>query len=246
MSQGERGSPASQGDGNAHSVVRVTNGGMTVLRGTLLAVLRSLPTMTAPSGTVPALVVDPFCYRQFDDASYAGTRIAMSKEEFARKANEHLESNPACLVEGYAPFCKHIFMPNFVGAHAPYVALTEALQPKVRSAYEARTEKELPVLTRWIPASEVPPREAQFLDLILYSREQIRKENAAMGTEDTSDAPWGIISIKGQDVDHEIPMTPITMMRNALGVDQGGSGVALDRDKYAQSVEFWQQHVTLR
>eukprot|EP00959_Pyramimonas_sp_CCMP1952_P169541 3541791-Pyramimonas_sp.AAC.1 len=32
---------------------------------------------------------------------------------------------------------------------------------------------------------------------------------------DMPDAPWGIISIKAQDEAHELPMQPITMMRNA-------------------------------
>ena len=32
-----------------------------------------------------------------------------------------------------------------------------------------------------------------------------------------SDAPWGIISVKGQLCDYELPMQPITVMRNALG-----------------------------
>lgn len=57
-----------------------------------------------------------------------------------------------------------------------------------------------------------------------------------------SDAPWGIISVKSQDVDHEIPMQPITMMRNALGKEEGGSGVSLDRQKYTESVNFWKTH----
>ena len=41
------------------------------------------------------------------------------------------------------------------------------------------------------------PPAATFLDIILYSREQIRKENLSTGddTADT-DAPWGIISVK--------------------------------------------------
>lgn len=30
-------------------------------------------------------------------------------------------------------------------------------------------------------------------------------------------------------VDFEIPMDPITMMRNSLGAEEGGSGVKLDR-----------------
>jgi len=34
-------------------------------------------------------------------------------------------------------------------------------------------------------------------------------------------------------------MTPVTMMRNALGPEQGGSGEPLNLDKYRESVEFW-------
>ena len=68
-----------------------------------------------------------------------------------------------------------------------------------------------------------------------------------MGKEETeSDAPWGIISVKSQDVDHEIPMQPITMMRNALGKEEGGSGVALDRQKYSESVDFWRDHAPIK
>ena len=52
-------------------------------------------------------------------------------------------------------------------------------------------------------------------------------------------APWGIVSIKAQDVDYEIPMTPITAFRNALGKDEGGSGVPLDRDAYLEAYKFW-------
>lgn len=39
---------------------------------------------------------------------------------------------------------------------------------------------------------------------------------------------YGIVSVKPQDVDIETPMQPITMMRNALGKEHGGSGVPLD------------------
>ncbi|KAJ1625204.1 hypothetical protein T492DRAFT_1041486 [Pavlovales sp. CCMP2436] len=198
-------------------------------------------------GATPQLAIDQFCFRQFDDPLYSGTRIAMSKAEFAAIANEHLEAHPGCLAEGYAPFCKHIFMENCLsGATIPYAELTDELQPYVRSAYEARNERELAVLSRWLPASAVQPKVAKYLDVILYSREQIRKENAAMSEADESDAPWGIISVKAQDHDGEIPMTPITMMRNALGVEHGGSGVELDADKYAASVAFWQMHCVLR
>jgi hypothetical protein len=41
-------------------------------------------------------------------------------------------------------------------------------------------------------------------------------------------------------------MQPITMMRNALGRDQGGSGVPLEVDKYRESVAFWKKYVAIK
>ncbi|KAG1387658.1 hypothetical protein G6F60_014031 [Rhizopus arrhizus] len=41
-------------------------------------------------------------------------------------------------------------------------------------------------------------------------------------------------------------MAPITMMRNALGVEEGGSGVALDREAYQRSVAFWENNANWR
>ena len=49
-------------------------------------------------------------------------------------------------------------------------------------------------------------------------------------------------SVKPQDEPVETPMQPITMMRNALGTQEGGSGVPLNRDRYLESVAFWQTH----
>ena len=40
-------------------------------------------------------------------------------------------------------------------------------------------------------------------------------------------------------------MTPITMLRNALGKEYGGSGVPLERDKYQKSVEYWSKHAVI-
>lgn len=40
-------------------------------------------------------------------------------------------------------------------------------------------------------------------------------------------------------------MDPITMMRNALGAEEGGSGVKLDKEKYNESVEFWKENATI-
>lgn len=57
--------------------------------------------------------------------------------------------------------------------------------------------------------------------------------------------PWGIISVKAQDEPVETPMQPITMMRNALGREEGGSGVGLNRQAYEESVAYWQNHAAI-
>eukprot|EP00918_Siedleckia_nematoides_P050370 GHVU01110273.1.p1 GENE.GHVU01110273.1~~GHVU01110273.1.p1 ORF type:complete len:171 (+),score=31.15 GHVU01110273.1:709-1221(+) len=120
-----------------------------------------------------------------------------------------------------------------------------------RTGYEARRESELPVLGRWVSSRDIAAlSKAKFLDLILYSREQIAKENSAMRGQTTVEvdpaAPlWSVISVKAQDEDHELPMSPITMMRNAL-IEEGGSGVGIDRAQYRRAVEYWRAHVEVR
>jgi hypothetical protein len=105
------------------------------------------------------------------------------------------------------------------------------------------------VLKRYIPVNKIDLKKAKYLDIILYSKEQIQKENAAMQNTDPNesiDYDYGIISVKSQDVDFELPMDPITMMRNALGVEFGGSGIPLDFQKYNDSVKFWTEYVIIK
>jgi len=206
-----------------------------------------------PAGA-PTIVLDPFAAKNFVEPGGKPTGrafIEFDKKDFEARVNAFYEERVAAgedpLQPGYAPFCKHLFVPNFVpGLPDTVLAITEENVGLVRSKYMARTEKELHVLTRWFPKADVKAPEAKFLDIILYSREQIRKENAAMDEDSGSDAPWGIVSVKAQSIDSEIPMEPITMMRNALGVEHGGSGVGLDRDAYARSVEFWNRHARVQ
>lgn len=170
------------------------------------------------------------------------------------------------------PYSKHVFVPNFADMECGYAEVTPENAHLVESCYEARTEKELPVLIQYIDRNKYPAPKATFLDVILYSRDQIIKENEAMGNPvcstwsfyprplcsnmtagsslalqvSDSTAPWGIISVKGQLCDYELPMQPITIMRNALGKEHGGSGVPLDFDKYMESVNFWKKNVALK
>jgi hypothetical protein len=81
--------------------------------------------------------------------------IKMSVEDFEVEVNKCYNNDESKLVDGYAPFCKHLFVPNFAGMLRTTIAITEDNQHMLRSAYEARTEKELPVLNRWFPAELV-------------------------------------------------------------------------------------------
>lgn len=191
--------------------------------------------------------LESFCLRQFDDPAYTGTKISFDPQEFEDRINAAFEKKNCQLHDGYAPFCKHLFLPNFTSTKVNCAAITPANQHLLRTDYESRTELELPVLIRWFDQSTVEPQVAEYLDIILYSREQITKENAAMDKPSLpTTSPWGIISVKAQSVGHELPMQPITMMRNALGKEEGGSGVPLDRKQYQASVDYWKTHAIIK
>ena len=216
------------------------------------------------------IVVDPFCYRQFREfyqgeraieaKDYTGTIFDVSIPEFERVVNERYNGSEDQLKDGYAPFCKHLFLANdFTEALVNVLPITDENEHLLRTKYMARNDKELPVLMRFFPQELILPNQslpiAKYLDLILYSREQINLENQATKTNDGTSstdattihetAPWGIVSIKAQDIDTELPMTPITNMRNALGKEYGGSGIPLEYEKYMECVNYWKDHATI-
>jgi len=70
-------------------------------------------------------------------------------------------------------------------------------------------------------------------------------ENNYSGTF-SFDADWGIVAILGQSHPGEEPMKPETMLRNALGIEEGGSGHKLNREDYLKSVNFWSNNATVK
>lgn len=152
---------------------------------------------------------------------------------------QHLNQQPPLQVlPGYAPFCVLHVHANWTQARAQAVPITDANRHALRTAYEARTPAELPVLVRWLEGVEVP--RARYLLPILYHREQLAREG------DPIEAEWGVVGCLCTLAPEETPLAPITLMRNALGVAEGGSGVALDRATYQRSVAFWEQHANVR
>jgi hypothetical protein len=156
-------------------------------------------------------------------------------DAFERHLNKE---TPLKVIDGYAPFCKLHVHRNWTVTRCLTVAISDSNRHFLRTAYEARSSEELPVLTRWFEGVEPPV--ATYLLPILYSREQLAKEGSPI------DAEWGVVGCLYTAEPEEIPMAPITMMRNALGVEEGGSGIALDRTAYRRSVEFWEGNANWR
>ena len=145
---------------------------------------------------------------------------------------------PVAVLPGYAPFCRLHVHRNWTTTKCSAIPITDANRHQLRSAYEARTPAELPVLVRWFEGLEPPV--ASFLVPILYSRGQMAKEGTPI------EAEWGIVGCLYTMTPKAIPMVPITMLRNALGVEEGGSGVPIDREAYARSVAFWSANANWR
>lgn len=158
-----------------------------------------------------------------------------SPEQFERRLNEE---RPVTVLDGYAPFCKLHVHRNWTSTRCLTVPVTDENRHLLRSAYEARSRQELPVLVRWFEGVEPPV--ADYLVVILYSAGQLAKEGSPI------DRDWGVVGCLYTSEPAEIPMAPITMMRNALGVDEGGSGVPIDRDAYRRAVEFWDNNANWR
>lgn len=167
-----------------------------------------------------------------------GRRTAIqdcTPEQFVQRLNNE---PPQAVLDGYAPFCKLHVHRNWTSTRGSVIAITEENRHRLCSAYEARNREELAVLVRWFEGIEPPV--AEYLVPILYSAEQLAREGAPI------DGDWGIVGCLYTMEPTEIPMVPITMMRNTLGVEEGGSGVPMDREAYRRSVAFWERHANWR
>ena len=140
-----------------------------------------------------------------------------------------------CIIDGYADFCKIVSFHNTTDAKVGVMKITLENYQYLRSGHVKREENELPYLSRWFNLP-LPPPVAEYLHVVVYSREQLAKEGVTISGD------WGIVTILAQGGVRPDPIVPSTILRNALGIEFGGSGVAIDRDAYLKSVEFWDTH----
>lgn len=193
-----------------------------------------------------------FALRHFDP-KFGGTKILdKTALQFEAEINHplYLEFFDLEAFEGYAPFCKLWPIKNFTDARVGSLPITLTNYQYLRSGYSARRDSELPVFSRWLDLPVGKPK-AEYLMLVLYSQEQVNEEaksDAAAGKNHYTpfDADWGIVAILGQSHAKEEPMKPETMIRNSLGIKEGGSGHPLNREAYLKSVEFWEVNATVK
>ncbi len=186
--------------------------------------------------------LDKFALRHFA-RDFSGTKVLdMDPDQFI----DHLLSYDMELIDSKMDFCKYIIISNFTDAKSGSEEITEDNLHYLRSGYSSRVKGELPVLNRWfeLPDTRGP---AKYLQLVLYSKEQLIKESISKGeSPDLNLKSWNIIAILGQNSGMIEPMSPITMMRNALGMEEGGNGVPLSKEEYAKSVEFWSKYANVK
>ena len=183
------------------------------------------------------IAITDFALRNWDPAA-SGTLVeGITPEELVARCN----AQGGSLVDGYAPFCKHLFVANDTPTRCGFAPITDANRAHLRSGYRARREGELAVLERWFEGIEAP--RAGWFDVILYSHAQLEAEAANYPDEQAIPDCDSIIGVLEP---HEPPMPPITQLRNALGREEGGSGAPIDRDAYARAVAFWDAHAAVR
>ena len=203
-----------------------------------------------PAGST--FFIDTFLLRQWGpDASGTVLPPTVTSTDVLARVEEAYAQGNAPLVDGYAPFCKHVFVKAWFDVFPGVLTITDANRHLLRTGYTARRPEELAVLSRWFERGDVEGelRPAAWLDVILYSRDQLALEAEALPASERvplpTNVPWGIISIKAQDEGFETPMQPITAMRNALGREQGGSGVPIDRAAYDAAVAYWRDRAAV-
>ena len=195
-----------------------------------------VPCWLPVTGSRMTIVLTPFARTRLFPADRRRNAIQdCTPQAFEQRLNEEA---PLRILDGYAPFCRLHVHRNWTSTRCLTMPITDENRSLLRSSYEARSSGELPVLVRWFEGVEPPV--ADYLVVILYSAAQLAKEGAPIQGD------WGIVGCLYTQAPEEVPMAPITMMRNALGVEEGGSGVPIDREAYRRSVAFWERNANWR
>lgn len=210
---------------------------------------------------------DPFVLRQFNK-DFAGTNLSMVDKaklldlinvNYKRylSYNDDKRERDVSLLDSEWDFCKYLVFSNTTREIKAQVAKIDlSIYPYIRTSYSSRTPDELPVMSRW---AELPPGfsqpKANYIVCVLYSREQLLAEYDKKVSPEGTEKPefylpesvkYGIVAIMGTMLPEPDPLIPVTIMRNALGLEYGGNGMSINKEVYMKSVQFWDTHVMIK
>ena len=117
----------------------------------------------------------------------------------------------------------------------PLVKINE--DTKLSAKYIKRRQDEEPYIQ--IRALNGQSLKTDTVDLVLYRKDVLEETN-----EQSTDADWELIAFMAKPKSVKMPMGPVTMMRNQLQKPGGTKGF-YESEKWAESVDFWQQYAIL-
>lgn len=124
-------------------------------------------------------------------------------------------------------------VPRFI---SPWVRIDESTE--LNAQVVVRRDGEEPYIRIRARSGQALP--AGKVELVLY-----RKDVLAENNENSTGAEWELISINAVPEGlAELPMGPVTMMRNQLGLP-GGTAARYSSEQWAESVRFWQHYAAL-
>jgi hypothetical protein len=161
---------------------------------------------------------------------------SLSFEDIALHALEQLEASHfrqgyrdgVCIVD-----VDHSLVKHFV---CPFVCIDE--NSELKAEVVRRREDEEPYIRLRAANGEALP--AGKVELILYRHDVLVESD-----EQSTDAEWELISIHAvPEGVKELPMGPVTMMRNQLELP-GGTKAHYSSEEWAEAVRFWQKYAAL-
>jgi hypothetical protein len=184
---------------------------------------------------IETVSVNDFVYRQTKDSMKSYTKN-LSFDEIANHAQRQL----ACgnFKQGYRDGVIIVQVEDKLLHHfiCPFVQISD--ETKLRAVVTRRRPNEAPYIQ--IRALNGTPLKTGSVDLILY-----RHDVLAETDEQTSDTNWELISFHAiPEGIHDMPMGPVTMMRNQLQLT-GGTKAYYESEDWAESVNFWQGYAML-
>ena len=143
-----------------------------------------------------------------------------------------------CYTAGYRDGVLLVNVDNDLIHHfiCPFVKIAEKTNLKAKLV--RRRPEEQPYIQ--LRALDGIPLKTGAVDLILYHHDVLKETSEA-----TTDADWELISFHAiPEKIANMPMGPITMMRNQLQLS-GGTKAFYESEKWAESIKFWQEYAVL-